>query len=159
MSARLLPLLHPSRVLVGAQEPDKAAVLDRALRLAATSDTVRDADVLRQDVLAREETMSTGVGQGLAFPHARTDAVGATVVSLLTLAEPVEFGSLDGAPVRIVLLLAGPSDERTAHVRLLGRASRLFADDATRNAVQTATSVDAVIDTLQAAEQALDARS
>lgn len=151
----LATLLASSRIRVGLHTTSKSAVLADLVDLAATSEAVRDADRLLEAIEAREARLSTGVGQGIAFPHARTGAVTETVVVFATLAEPVDFESLDGEPVRLVLLLAGPEREPKGHLRLLSRASRLFSDPAIRERLLEAGAPDEVLEVFTEAETAL----
>ena len=151
----LSTLLTPQRVRVGLDASSKSDVLRAMVSLAARSSEVRDWRKLLADVQAREALISTGVGQGLALPHARTDAVTETVAAFATLAEPVDYASLDGAPVRMVLLIAGPEHQKTQHLRLLSRASRVMADPDTRQRLLDAPSSDSVLDVLADAEDDL----
>lgn len=123
--------------------------------LAATSSAVTSARQLLADVEAREARMSTGVGQGLALPHARTNAVRETVAAFATLATPVDYDALDGDPVRLVLLMAGPEAERSGHVRLLSRVSRLMSAPNVREGLLAARTAEAVLDTFRDAEASL----
>ena len=131
----LLPAEH---VLVGLDAATKEDVVRALVRAVAASDAVADADRLEGDVLAREAQMSTGVGHGVALPHARSGAATATVAALATLRRPVDFASFDGEPVEIAVLLAGPEAERGGHVRLLSRLSILLSDGALRGRLREA---------------------
>ena len=155
MADDLLHLLPPERIRVALAAPTKADVLREMAALASGADAVTDAESLLRDVEAREAVISTGVGQGLALPHARTTAVSETVVAFATLAEPVDYDALDGAPVRLVLLLAGPESERSRHLRLLSRVSRVMADDETRQRLLAAATPHEVLEVIAEAEAAL----
>ena len=137
--AALLPLDH---VEVGLRAATKAEAIDALVARVARADGVVDGARLRADVAAREARMSTGVGDGLALPHARTPAVTQTVGALATLAEPVDWGALDGEPVALVLLLAGPESDRAAHVRLLAHVSRVLSDPGVRAELAAAATAD-----------------
>jgi mannitol/fructose-specific phosphotransferase system IIA component (Ntr-type) len=151
----LSDLLAPDRVRVRLPAATKGEVLDQMVALVAAAPAVRDADQLGADVRAREAEMSTGVGAGLALPHARTPAVARTVAAFATLAGPVDYDALDGAPVQLVLLLAGPEGDRAAHVRLLGRVSLLLADEAVRARLLAADAPAGVLGAIREAEAAL----
>ena len=138
MDRLLSSLLAPARVAVGLDVPDKASLLRHVVALAAASPAVRDASRLLADVLAREATLSTGVGDGLALPHARSSAVTETVAAVAVLATPVDYDALDGAPVRMALLIASPDTDPAAHVRLLGRISRLLVVPGARDTLLAA---------------------
>lgn len=125
-------LLAPERVRVGLPAESKDEVLEAVMDLLRGARGVHDLGRVREAVHARETVMSTGVGKGLALPHARTDAVTDTVAALAVTAGPVDYAALDGQPVRLVFLLVGPEEERSTHVRLLSRISRLMNRDAFR---------------------------
>ncbi len=148
----LSSLLVPDRIQVGLDVATKEEVLDALAALAATSPEVENAGALREAIWDRERRMSTGVGQGVALPHARTSAVTETVAAFATLVRPVPYGALDGAPVRLVLLLAGPEDERGRHVRVLSRVSLVMSDDGVRERLAAARSAGEVMDEVREAE-------
>ena len=149
---RLADLLVPSRVAVRVPAGSRAAVLDAALALLADCPAVLDPARLAADVEAREALMSTGVGEGLALPHARTPAVASTVAAVCTLAEPVDWDAHDGEPVDLVLLFAGPEAERAAHVRLLAHVSRVLADADARRQIAAAETPESLVAAVAAAE-------
>ena len=151
----LSSLLAPARVCIGLTAATKADVLRAVVGLAATSPVVADAEALLADVEAREATLSTGVGDGLALPHARSGAVTDTIAALATLAAPVDYDALDGAPVELVLLLAGPEGNPGAHVRLLSRVSRLLSQPGVRARLLASADSDDFCDALAEAEEAL----
>lgn len=151
----LTDLLTPDRIGVCLDVRDKAAAIRAVVRLVAGAEAVRDARRLAADVRAREDRMSTGVGEGLALPHARTPAVTTSVAAFATLDPPVDFDAIDGAPVRLVFLLAGPEAERARHLRLLSRVSRLMSDPDLRARLYAATDPADVLDALRDSEAAL----
>ncbi len=148
----LSSLLPPERVQVGLDAETREQVFDALVALACTSPAVDDAAQLRDAVDEREHRMSTGVGQGLALPHARTSAVTETIAAFATLARPIPYDALDGAPVRLVLLLAGPEGERGRHVRILSRVSLVMSDDGVRQRLAEARSQDEVLGEIREAE-------
>ena len=151
-SLSISDLLTPETVRVGLPGQEKAEVIDAVIKLLTRLPAVEDLAQVRGDVLAREEQMSTGVGMGLALPHARSSAVTDTVAALAITAEPVPFGSHDGAPVRLLFLLVGPEKERGRHIRLLGRVSRLMNQEAFRRGLLAATSPEEVLTLFRDAE-------
>ena len=106
---------------------------------------VLDVDAVKKAVLEREAMMSTGVGKGLALPHAKTPAVGGMVGALVTTAQPVDFGALDNEPVRIVFLLLGKLDSKSLHVRILSRVSRVMNREEVRKQILAAKSAEELL--------------
>ena len=110
-------LLSPERVRVGLEGTDKGGIIDAVVALLEGAPGVGDLQRVREDVERRETLMSTGVGKGLALPHARSTGVSSTVAAFATTAEPVDYDAFDDQPVRLVLLLVGPDAERGTHVQ------------------------------------------
>ena len=148
-------LLAPERVRVGLPVAGKDEAIEAVVSLLKGAPAVRDLGRVREAVFAREAVMSTGVGKGLALPHARTNAVTDTVAAFAVTAGPVPYGALDGHPVRLVFLLVGPEDERSQHVRLLSRISRLMNRDAFRARLLQARDASAVLVAFQEGEEAI----
>ena len=95
-----------------------------------------DPDRLEQDIWAREELYSTGLGYGFAIPHAKTNTVSARSVGVLKLKKPVEWGSLDGQPVEMVILLAAREcDLGGSQMQVLFRLARKLMDEKFRYAL------------------------
>lgn len=148
-------LLTPALVLTGLSAADKEAVLKTLVDAVAPLPAVRDAGALLDAVHAREAKMTTGVGSGLALPHAHTDAVTEPVAAVAVLARGVDFDALDGQPVRIVVLMAGPVAGRTNHVRLLSRVSRVLGQAEVRQRLLAAPSAPVALGVLADAEASL----
>ncbi|GAB5534661.1 MAG: PTS sugar transporter subunit IIA [Rubricoccaceae bacterium] len=151
----LTSLLAPERISVGLAMASKDEVLAEMARMASTSAAVSDPDLLLRDVLAREARMSTGVGNGLALPHARTQAATESLLTLATLASPIDYAALDEQPVRLVVMLAGPEADRVAHLHILGRVSRVLSDAVVRSRIEDASSSDEVLAAIRSAEAVL----
>ena len=123
----LLKLLSAEVICVDAVLQDKADAIEQLVQLVATQPQVEDVDELRKAIFKREATMSTGVGAGIALPHAKTDATSRMVASLCIAKQPLAFDAFDQQPVRILLLLVAPIDDALQHIRLLGHISRMMS--------------------------------
>lgn len=107
-----------------------------------------EAEVI-ETVLEREKLGSTGIGQGVAIPHGKTDAVSEQIGALGISQKGVEFNSLDGEPVHLIFFLVGPVEVAGQHLKALSRISRLFKDKFFRQALREAKSVEEVIKIIQ----------
>lgn len=116
--------LTPQRIRVPLAATDKSAVLRELVELIASGDHV-PVDVLLQAVEERERVLSTGIGHGVAIPHGRSGQLADLRIAAGVTRTPIEFGSLDGEPVRLVFLLVAPESEAGAHVKALSRITRL----------------------------------
>lgn len=150
-------LLRPEHIRVGLPGGTKTEVLDAVIDLLDRAPEVHRLETVRNDVWTRESQMSTGVGKGLALPHARSTAVRETAVAVAVTAEPVPFDAIDDQPVRLIFLIVGPEAARTRHIRLLGRISRLMNRDDFRESLLAAQTPEEVMSAFHEAEAAIDA--
>jgi fructose-specific phosphotransferase system IIA component len=104
----------------------KEEIIDSMINLIGNSKNVLDKEKVRQAILEREKIMSTGVGNGFAIPHGKTDAVKDIVAAFAVTEHPVDYQALDEQPVRLVFLLIGRDSLVGPHIKLLSRISRLM---------------------------------
>lgn len=148
-------LLKPDTVRVGLGGETKEEVIDNLLDLLADHPVVRDVDEVRRAVFEREQVMSTGVGKGLGLPHAKTPAVTESVAAFAVTQHPVDFGSIDGKPVRLLFLLVGTEAAKSQHIKILSRISRLMNRDAFRERLMNARDAEDVLDIFEEGEMHL----
>ncbi|MFI9614771.1 fructose-specific PTS transporter subunit EIIC [Streptomyces sp. NPDC052023] len=133
--------------------PDKEDAIREMAELLARSGKVTDVGELVRTALRREEQGTTGLGEEIAIPHAKTDAVTAPVVGFARSAEGVEWGSLDGTKARLVFMIAVPEaaagDE---HLRILALLSRKLMDTGFRERLLAAADEGAVLGVLREVE-------
>jgi len=99
--------------------------------------------------LEREKLGSTGIGQGVAIPHGKTDVLHEQIGVLGISHKGIEFNSLDGEPVHIIFLLVGPVEVAGQHLKALSKISRLFKDKFLRQSIKDAVAVEEVIKIIQ----------
>lgn len=126
---RITELLDPQRIVLGAKAADKAAAIHTMTGLLSAGNCLRDPVQYEQEVLAREAQGSTGVGGGVAIPHAKSAGVRRPALAAMTLSEDLEYGSLDGAPVRLLFQIAVPDTDANLHVAVLADLARLLMDE------------------------------
>ncbi len=123
----------------------KDAVLEEMVALVSSSDAVTDAPSLLAAVRERERVLSTGIGLGIAIPHAKIPGVTRFVVAVGRHGAGIEFDAIDGKPVHIVVLIAGPQDAQDRYLRLLARLSgRLRQEDVRRKILAAKSHADVV---------------
>lgn len=132
---------------------EKNEMIAELVELLASKGGVNDTDGLLSAVMARESLESTGLGHGVGLPHCRTEHVADVGVVFARPARPVEYGSLDGAPVSLVFLVVSPSSREGDYIKILARLSRLLRKEEFRAALLAARTPDEVV-TLFAAEGA-----
>lgn len=136
-------LLDPGAVALRAGAPGKRQALSLIADVAARVLGV-DAEAVYEGLLEREAAGSTGVGEGVAIPHARIDGIDRVRAVVVRLDTPVAFDALDDKPVDLLVALFAPRDASAQHLRALARVARLLRQPETRTALRQARSADAI---------------
>lgn len=131
----------------------KSKVIDKMLSIVADHPGVLDIGKLSEDVIRREQDMSTGIGKTLALPHAKSAGVTEPVMAFATLRNGINFDSIDGEPVRIVFLLATPEEMLAEHLKFLGRITKLAGRDDIRQRLILSSSAEEVIELFREEEK------
>jgi len=150
----LSDLLAPTRVKVPLAARDKEGVLRELLALALPD---RDPDTLAAvlDALQqREELLSTGIGEGVGIPHAKTAAVDQVVMAAGVSHQGVEFDALDGEPAHVFFLLLGPESAAAGHIKALSRIARLLRREQLRESLRSAGTPDEFLQVVSSSEAA-----
>lgn len=138
----LLDILKPDCVRAPLVASDKRGCMNELVDMLAASGGISDAQVLKDAVWTREQTRTTGIGHGVAIPHGRCAGVAGIVMAVGKPPEPIEFGAIDGKPVRLIILLASAPDRNSDHIQALARVSRLMMSADLRERLYSATSSD-----------------
>ena len=144
MSISLENIIPPERVKV-LESTDKESALREMAALASQAPEVQDAERLLEAIFEREEIMSTGIGLGIAIPHAKISAVTDFVVALGKAAKPIEFSSLDGVPVDFIVLIAGPDNQQERYLQLLARITLKLKDAGVRRSLREAQDINSLL--------------
>jgi PTS system nitrogen regulatory IIA component len=127
--------------------------LEELVSLLAKDSKVKDAAVTVGVLLDREKLGSTGIGQGIAIPHAKTDQAAAVVAAFGLSRRGVQFDALDGEPVNIFFLLVAPPDAAALHLKALARISRLLKDKFFRQSLRETKSAAEIIKLIKDEDQ------
>ena len=150
---KIIDLLDDRSILLDGRVADKKAALDRMVELMNASGKLRDKETYRQGVYAREQEGSTGIGEGIAIPHCKSDAVIKPGLAAMVVKDGVEFESLDGQPAHLFFLIAAPNTEDNVHLDVLSRLSVLLMDEDFTNKLRQATSVSEFKQIIEEAEK------
>ena len=123
----IAPLLSPERIRIDLDAGPKNRVLDEAGRIFALHSEL-DATRVVESLAAREKLGSTGIGQGVALPHARIKGLREPLAAFIRLYQPISFDAADGKPVSLLFVLLVPERATEAHLQLLAEAAQMFAD-------------------------------
>jgi nitrogen PTS system EIIA component len=135
----LTELLTPDRIKIPLIASEKDALLRELVQLVGSREDAGGAEEILGAVRAREQVLSTGIGNGVAIPHGKTPAVDRLLLAAGVAREGVDFEALDGKPVQLFFLLVGPESAAGDHVKALSRISRLLQRDAFRSRLAAAT--------------------
>lgn len=153
---RIIDLLDKKSIRLDGKASDKNDALDQMVGLMAASGKISDVDKYHEGVYAREEESTTGIGDGIAIPHCKSDAVSRPGLAAMVVPAGVEFDSLDGEPVNLIFLIAAPDTEDNVHLDVLSKLSVLLMDEAFTAGLKSAESVDAFLNVIDAAESDRD---
>jgi fructose-specific phosphotransferase system IIA component len=128
-------ILREKNILVGMKARRSIEAIRELSELLDEEDGVLDAKKFLADVIQREQQASTGVGKGVAVPHAHEDSIARQLLAIGISPEGIDFRSIDGAPVHIVALLATPKKHQKQHMELLAALSRLLQQDEVRRSL------------------------
>ena len=142
---KISDFLCKKAVSINLEAHDKKSAVVELLELLVKEKKVKDLQKAAQAVMDREKIGTTGVGQGIAIPHCRTDAVGELVSAFGISKQGIDFESLDGEPVHLIFLILSSPDTGGQHLRALARISRLFKDKFFRQALVDSNSIEEVI--------------
>jgi PTS system nitrogen regulatory IIA component len=146
--------MNPKRILtvetvsLHLESDTKEGIIDELLALLVASGKVKDRKAALKAIMEREKRMSTGLQNGIAIPHGKTDSIEALVAALGLKPEGVAFDSLDGKPAQIFLMTLSPASRTGPHIQFLADISRLLHDPTVRQRVLDAQTEDEVVDIL-----------
>ena len=150
---RITDLLDKNSISLNAAPADKKETLDLAVELMAKSGKLSDVEKYREQVYAREEESTTGIGEGIAIPHGKCDAVKAPGLAAMVIKNGVEYESLDGEPVTLLFLIAAPNTKDNVHLDVLSKLSVMLMDENFTTSLRNAKSVDEFLQIIDAADE------
>jgi fructose-specific phosphotransferase system IIA component len=143
---KISDILTEDLVVAGLKGKSKDGVIEAMVGLVSHSPKVLDREKVRAAIFEREKIMSTGVGNGFAIPHGKTDAVSDIVAAFAVTEEEIDYDSLDEKPVRLVFLLVGKDNLVGPHIKLLSRISRLMNKEEFRRQLLTLETPKEILD-------------
>lgn len=158
---RITDLLDVRSIALDGAPKSKNEALDTIVGLMAKSGKINDQEVYRKQVYAREEESTTGIGEGIAIPHGKCDAVDKPGLAAMVIPDGVDFDSLDGEPVTLMFLIAAPNTEDNVHLDVLSKLSMMLMDEEFTSNLRKAKSPEeflAVIDKADEEKKSVDER-
>ena len=147
--AKISELLPRSAIVLSLQSTEKFEVINELIRPLVASGAITEESEFVSAIARRENMESTGIGLGVAIPHARTKAVTSIVLAFGRSDPGVDFNSLDGKPSHLIFLIAAPEEQKTEYIMTLARLSKLLRKDEVRIGLNKAGSPDDVVRVIQ----------
>jgi mannitol/fructose-specific phosphotransferase system IIA component (Ntr-type) len=145
---RVADLITPDRV-VDLKGTSKEEILEEMVGVLARAPEVSDQKAFLQAILERESILSTGIGLGIAVPHAKIASVKTLVAALGKTRRGISYGSLDDQPVHIVVMIGASDSQQTDYIRALARVTLLLKNEKIREAVVGAESPEKIYEILK----------
>ncbi|MBN2464368.1 PTS sugar transporter subunit IIA [candidate division WOR-3 bacterium] len=143
--AKISELLPRSAIVLDLQSKEKFDVISELVRPLVAAGAITGESEFVSAIVRRENMESTGIGVGVAIPHARTKAVSSIVLAFGRSDSGVDFNSLDGKPSHLIFLIAAPEEQKTEYIMTLARLSKLLRKDEVRIGLNKAGSPDDVL--------------
>ena len=150
---KITELLSPDSILLGANPQNKTEAIDILVDLMEKGNKLNDKEGYKQGVLAREASGTTGIGEGIAIPHAKVEAVKSPGLSSMTVPQGVDYESLDGEPTYLFFMIAAPAEGGDVHIEVLQRLSMLLMDESFRKNLLEAKDIDTYLEIIDKAER------
>jgi fructose-specific phosphotransferase system IIA component len=147
--------LKNGRVLISLSGGNKAEILRRMIEVLAQQSVISDPEKVLKDFLDREAKGSTGIGNGIAIPHVRSDQVSGLEYVFANSDQGIDFESLDGEPVHILFLMIAPAGSHGIHIKALARVSRILNDETLRLRLRRAADPEDVLQLIADREEEL----
>src|SRR5699024_1655786 len=156
---KITDILREELMILDVKADNKAAILDEMAQKLVDTGAVSDFDSFRSDIQKREDTMSTGLGNGIAMPHAKNEAVTKTSVVFAKKQGGLDFESLDGQPAELFFMIAAEGGSADTHLQVLAELSKLLMNEDFIAALKGAQDNAAVTGILNLAQAQLDAEN
>ncbi len=153
---RITDLLQKQAIDLHVAASSKQDAIDKIVSLMVKTGCIKDEETYKNAVIAREEEGTTGIGEGVAIPHAKTDAVEKPALAAMIVPDGVDYEALDGEPTKLFFLIAAPNTEDNVHLDVLGKLSVLLMDEDFRSNLLHAHTPEDFIAVIDKAENTKD---
>ena len=150
---KITDLLCKSSIELNANVNDKNSAIDKLVELMITNGNIINKDEYKRVVLEREKEGTTGIGEGIAIPHGKSNVVLKPGLSAIVVPNGVEFNSLDGQPAKLLFLIAAPDNKDNVHLDVLSRLSTLLMDPKFKENLLNSKSAEEFISYIDKAEK------
>ena len=149
---KISDLLIKDRINLDVKSTNKVDIIKELARLHEKTGVLNDYDGYVKALMAREEQSSTGIGEGIAIPHAKTEFVKKPALAMGRKPEGIDYDSLDGEPATLFFMIAAPDGANNTHIETLAKLSQLLLDDDFKEALENAATSDEIIEIINKTE-------
>ena len=150
---KITELLKPEAIKLNATATDKNNAIDQLVELHVKAGNVTDPKLYKEMILKREEEGTTGMGDGIAIPHARTEAVANAGLAAMTVPAGVDFNSMDGSPSTLLFMIAAPANSNNLYLEVLSRLAMLLTDEEFTKSLKNAKTTEEFLLKIDLAEK------
>jgi mannitol/fructose-specific phosphotransferase system IIA component (Ntr-type) len=154
MAERISKYLDKNCVMSGMATPDKDTLLTEMVSFMASYYSLKNSALITDKIFERESDMSTGIGYGIAIPHARIHGIDRIYMVVAQSVCGIDFQAIDDAAVFIIFMLISPNNTAGAHTQVLSSISRIVSNGDVRDTLKNAKNADTFYDAIVAAEDA-----
>lgn len=147
----LLDSLKKNNILVKPAAKNRWEIIEEMVELAAKNRDIpaEDAEAIKNALIEREKSMSTGIGNGVAIPHCSTTKVSEITTIMALSTKGINFEAIDNEPVKIIILLIVPKDKLTQHIKTLANIAKMMSDVKLREELLSLKTADSILKTLK----------
>ena len=156
---RITDLLDVQSIALDGAPKSKSEALDQIVALMVKGGKINDEEGYRRQVYAREEESTTGIGEGIAIPHGKCDAVKRPGLAAMVIKDGVEFDSLDGEPVTLMFLIAAPDTKDNVHLDVLSKLSMMLMDEEFTSSLRNAKTAEEFLSVIRSEEHTSELQS
>ena len=156
---KITDLLKPEGIKIGASAADQSDAIDQLVALQATVGNISDKDAYKEAILKREAEFSTAVGDGIAIPHAKTNAVKKAGLAAMTVKGGVDWNAADGKKSDLVFMIAAPEGEANTHLEILAKLAQMLMHKDFAAALRAAKTPEDFLAVIDGAEAEKDAEA
>ncbi len=143
--------LKKSNILIRATSKNRWDLIDELVELSVRNRDIpeEDRETIKKALVEREKSMSTGIGNGVAIPHCTTSKVDEMIILMAISHDGIDFDSIDGTPVKIVICLIVPKNKLTQHIKTLANIAKMMGDKDLREKILTFKTADSIVKTMK----------
>jgi PTS system fructose-specific IIC component len=153
MAFKISEFLKPKAIIMDIHSREKLEAIKELVDHMVAKKMVKNGEEFLQALAKRENLESTGIGNGIAIPHARTDSVKDLLLAFARSPEGVDFSSIDGKPSYLIFLIASPEEKKSEYIMALAKLSRLLRKHVVRNQLKGAGTPEEVMEIIKTNEE------